>query len=106
MASSNYTSNLNEGFTPIPLTISTASTVSVLVMIYKYIIRYGTPAFVVNALVGNVLIIFLTLTTNFFSQQTSLTVRSYYMAIAVADLITVLCYTLLVMFGECNVQSS
>ena len=68
-------------------------------MIYRYILTYVTPVFVGNALVGNTLIIYSTLTTNFFSLQASLTVRAYNMAIAVADLVTVLCYTLLIMFG-------
>lgn len=52
--------------------------------------RYVAPVFVVNALVGNALILLLSLTPNAFSRQNSLTVSAYYVAFAVADLVSVI----------------
>ena len=102
MAASSDSNISNAGFTLAALTTSTASELTVLAMIYQYLQMYASPVVIVNALVGNMLIIFLTLTTNFFSIQTSFTVRAYYLAIAVADLLTVLSYNLILWLGVCK----
>ena len=99
MANSNYTSISSDHFTLTSRTTSSTATVTVWAIIYQYIQMYVVPIVVANALVGNTVIILLTLTTNFFSLQTSFTVRFYYMTIAFADLVTVLSYNLISWLG-------
>lgn len=93
MASTSYSNSSNAGLTSRALVTSTISE-SVWTTIFNIIQMYAVPVFMVMAIIGNALIILITLTVNTFSLQTSITVRSYYVAFAVADLVTVIFYNL------------
>ena len=90
--------NSTVGLTSKTVTTS-ASTYSVWIILYDVVQMYIAPMLVANALLGNALIVFLTLTTNAFSQQTSFTIRAYYLSFAIVDLITVIFYNLFVWIG-------
>ena len=93
MASTSYSNSSNVGLTYSALVMSTISD-SVWTTIFNIIQVYAVPVFMVIAIIGNALIILITLTVNAFSMQTSITVRSYYVAFAVADIVTVIFYNL------------
>ena len=78
---------------------TSASTYDVWTILYNIVQMYFAPMLVANALLGNAIIAFLTLTTNAFSQQTSFTIRAYYLSFAIVDLITVIFYNLITWIG-------
>ena len=98
MASMSYSNSSNVGLTSSALVISTISD-SVWTTIFNIIQMYAVPVFMVIAIIGNALIILITLTVNAFSRQTSITVRSYYVAFAVADIVIVIFYNLILWLG-------
>ena len=69
---------------------SVAISSSVWLTLYNILLTYIAPLLMANALVGNALIVLLTLMPNVFSKQTSFTVRAYYVSFAIADIITVI----------------
>ena len=96
MASSNSSNFSNTNYYSTAITTSTGTVWS---MIFSIVQVYFVPVLVANALVGNSLIIALTSTPNSFSMQMSFTVRAYYTAFAITDLVTVVFYNLLTWLG-------
>lgn len=79
--------------------VTSSNTDTVWTVLYRYLQIYAMPVIVANALIGNTIIILLTLTANEFSQQTSFSVRTFYMSFAIADLVTVISYNLISWLG-------
>ena len=78
---------------------TSASTYSLWLIVFKFVQIYIAPILVANSLIGNALILFITFTTNPFSQQSSFTIRAYYLSFAIVDLITVIFYNLISWIG-------
>lgn len=96
MAHMNCTNTSNADFCLTTLTISRDT---IWTTLFRIIQMYFVPVFSANALLGNALIIVFTSTRNAFSHQTSFTVRSYYVAFALADFVIVIFYNLLTWLG-------